>query len=252
MVTSVIPPADNPQRKDSAGPEKKQSDKDSWLTREKSAHLLGVSVQTIKNYEKKALLHSERVPRTINHREQVVVVYDPQELYALNAKLRTKVKHAAATDTSGWLTRNQSTDMLRVSTQTLKNYERQGKLHPIRARREDTRGHDQSVVVYDPQELSRLPRGLGRFSARETGEIQARCFEMFEQEKSFREIVIAMRETSDTIHELHERWLDDGGSRVVISDTAKGALEAVLGPFADVTELVERVIAKLGGTTNSP
>jgi hypothetical protein len=250
MVTSDIPLANNPRKEGALPPQKNRFE--SWLTREESAHLLGVTVQTIKNYEKKNLLYPQRVPRNINGREQIVVVHDPQSLSALNETLRKKVKHDAATDTSGWLTRNQSTDMLRVSTQTLKNYERQGKLHPIRARREDTRGHDQSVVVYDPKELAKLPRGLGRFSPRETGEIQARCFEMFEQGKSFSEIVVAMRETSDTIHELHERWLDDGGSRLVISDTAKGALETVLGPFADITELVERVIAKCGKPINSP
>lgn len=223
----------------------------SWLTREESARLLGVSVQTVKNYEKKKLLRPRSVSRIINRRAQDVVVHDPQALAALNQVLRAKTTSDASRDTSGWLTRNQSIDMLRVSTQTLKNYERQGKLHPIRARREDARGHNQSVVVYDPKELARLPRGIVPFTQRSAGEREAKCFEMFEQGKSFREIVIALRETSETVHGLHERWLDDGGSFIVISDVSKKALEGVLGPFKDVTELVELVTSKAGGKSNN-
>ena len=93
-------------------------------------------------------------------------MYDPQALHALHETIKKKAKAfavaMASTDTSSWYTRNQSIDMLRVSTQTLKNYERQNKLHPLRALRRDIRGHQQNVVVYDPKELARLPEELYR------------------------------------------------------------------------------------------
>lgn len=248
MVASADYLAEPPDTSKELPPEIKVPDTTyaSWLTREQSARLLGVSVQTVKNYERRKLLDPQRTARRIGGRDQLVVVHDPQALVALNAALKSKGKNADEDNvTSGWLTRNQSADMLRVSIQTLKNYEHQDKLHPRRVRREDARGHEQVVVVYDPTELARVPRGIGRFSPREAGEIQALSFEMFEQGKSFREIVIALRETSDTIHELYECWLNDGGSRVVISDAARSALEALLGPFETVTDLVDLVTAKI-------
>lgn len=248
MVTTLNTVADDPQKAPDATP--LIPPKKAWLTREESAHLLGVSVQTIKNYEKKGKLHPKRQQRTGNGREQVVVVHDPQALSVLNQALKAKSRHDAS-DTSEWLTRNASADMLNVSTQTLKNYERQGKLHPIRARREDARGHEQSVVVYDPKEVARIPRGIGRFSTRLAGEIEARCYELFEQGKSYREIVIALRETSDRVHDLYDRWLDDEGAALVVSGALKSALENMLGPFKDVTELVEIITAKVGGKPTS-
>lgn len=227
-------------------------DTKSWLTREESARLLGVTTRTIKNYEGKKQLCPQRALRIIKGQEQEVVVHDPQALQAIHKMVKTKLKSDAITDTSTWYTRNESIDLLRVSTQTLKNYERQDKLHPLRARRRDARGHEQSVVVYDPKELSRLPRGIVPFTQRSAGEIEAHSFEMFEQGKSFREIVIALRQTSETVHGLHERWLDDGGSLLVISEVSKQALEALLGPFTDVTALVELVATMCHEKTNSP
>ena len=249
MVTPDNPPADNPSKELPPTPKKHPStdaSTNTWLTREESAHLLGVSPQTIKNYEKKGLLHPERVPRQVKGREQVVVVYDPRELVQVREALEPRSKQEPGGDTSTWLTRNECIDAMSIARQTLKNYERQGLLHPKFVSRRDSRGHEQSVVVYNPKELAKLPRGVGRaFAPREMGEMTARCFELFDQNKTFREIVIQLRQTSDMIHELHEKWLDDGGARFVINSQAKDALEAVLGPFADVAELVTLVTSAL-------
>jgi DNA-binding transcriptional MerR regulator len=219
---------------------------------------MGVTTRSIRNYEQKKLLVSRRATRIVAGHSQEIAVYDPRAIHDLDKffKDKTKAKTKAIndilkTDTSSWLTRNESSDLLRLSTGTLKNYERQGKLHPLRARRRDGRGHDQSVVIYDPKELARLPKGMSPFTLRTAGEIEARSFEMFEQGKSFREIVIALRETSETVHGLHERWLDDGGSFLVISDVTKQDLEEILGPFKDVVELVDLVAAKCGGKENN-
>ena len=253
MVTKHNPPADIPNKeiKKSGSPDSLDSldspDTEGWLTREESGRLLGVAVSTIKNYERRGLLCPQRASRhDTKGREHTVVMHDPRELTKIREKLQELTRPAkpaaAKLDTSTWLTRNESTDALSISIQTLKNYEERGLLHPARVPRRDARGHEQIVVVYDPKELAKLPRGVGRpFSPRDSGEINARCFEMFEQSRPFSEIVIEQRQTSDKVHELYERWLDDSRAVWVINDEAKKALAAVLGPFASVTELVTLV-----------
>ncbi len=248
MVALQSPPAGIPHNFESAAPQKAavSSDVLGWLTREESAHLLGVAVQTIKNYERRGVLHLQHATRRdVRGRVQVVVVHDPKALTKLRETIRGK-RDEVPNDTKSWLTRNESTDLLSVCTQTLKNYERQGKLHPIRVPRRDARGHEQLVVVYDPKELAKLPRGSGRpFGPREPGELNARANELFAQGKNVSEVVIELRETSDKVRELHDRWLDDSKATLVISNEAKGALENMLGPFTGVAELVELVTAKL-------
>jgi len=214
------------------------------LTRDESARLLGVAVQTIKTYEKRGLLHPLQEPRQDSKgREHVVTVHDPQELVSLRVTLQAKNK-GDVIDTSGWVTRNEACDSLSISTQTLKNYEQRGMLHPLHAPRRDRRGHEQMVIVYDPKELVKLPRGIGRpFSSREPGELEARCFQLIEEGKTNREIVIALRETSDRVRDLRDRWQNDGGTDLMITSEAKATLENVLGPFKDVTDLVALVEA---------
>ena len=219
------------------------------MTREESARLLGVSVQTIVNYEKRGLLHPVQDPRTdARGREHLVTVHNPQEIVSLRTRLGSRTQQGdAAVDTSTWVTRNEACDSLSISTQTLRNYEQRKMLHPLRAARRDSRGHEQMVVVYDPKELTKLPRGLGRpFAAREPGELEAQCFQLIEEGKDNREIVVALRVTSDRVREMRERWQNDGGAELMITNEAKVALETLLGPFRDVTDLIALVTAKIG------
>ncbi len=238
---TAIPHNDNGEKKDDS------PDTSTWLTRDEGARLLGLSVQTIKNYEKRGLLVPQKVSRLDGQgREQLVVVHDPRALANVRSALQTDTKRKFTADTSAWLTRNEATDVLSVSTQTLKNYESRGLLHPLHVPRRDARGHEQVVVVYDPKELAKLPRGLGRpFAPRELGEINARAYELFNQGRSVQEVVIELREPSDKIRELREKWEIDGGEKLVVSPEAKRALETLLGPFEDVTALVELVTEKL-------
>ena len=238
--TTDKPAPPDPQQLKSAVPKTS-----GWLTRDESARLLGVSVQTIKNYEKRGLLRPLREPREDSTgREQLVTVHDPRELVRIRETLQSEPN--AELDTSTWLTRNEATDALSISIQTLKNYEQRGMLNPRRVTRRDKRGHDQKAVVYDPKELAKLPRGIGRcFSPREDGELTARCFELIEQGKTNREIIIQLRVTVDRIRVLREDWLNTGGASFMITNEAKHALELVLGPFASTTELVDLITAKL-------
>ena len=250
-IPDKAPPT--PPKKDSipassqSAPPPPQPDTSAWFTREQSAKFLGVSAQTIKNYVSRGLLHPLRVPRRdALGREQQVLLHDPGELAHVRATLKGEEKRQVTTDTSTWLTRNQAVDSLSISIQTLKNYEKRGFLHPLNVSRRDTRGHEHVLVVYDPQELIKLPRGNGRpFSFRAPGEQNARANELFEQGKSIREVVVELRETSDKIREWYDKWLDDGGSEIVVSPESKKALEDLLGPFKDVTDLVDLVTEKL-------
>jgi DNA-binding transcriptional MerR regulator len=260
MVTPQDTRAENPSQR-GAGSEKKAEParKDTpqmlapegaqrgLLTREESARLLGIAPQTVKAYEKRGLLNPVQGKRPdSNGHDRIVTFYDPQELLKLRAKLQTRTKSGedGGVDTSTWLTRNEACEMLSISIQTLKNYEERKKLHPLKACRTDARGHEHMVVVYEPSELSKLPRGNGRpLSPRDAGELEAQCYALIERGLSNREIVIALRATSDRVRDLRERWQNDGGTDLMITSEAKDALESLLGPFSDVTDLIALVAA---------
>ncbi len=147
-------------------------------------------------------------------------------------------------DTSRWLSRNESSDLLACSQGTLLNYERRGMLHPQHVYRVDGRGVEQRLVVYNPDELKKLAARMKRptlRSPREPGEVTALACELFREGKTNEEVVVALRETFERIDELRQKWLDARGAHLVISSTAKEELEKVVGPFVDVAELVELV-----------
>jgi len=212
-----------------------------WLTREESARLLGVTIQTIKNYEKRGLLNPLPEARVDpKGRKYSVLVHDPTEL--LKAKKKTTSPFAnPKLDTSAWWTRDQAVSGLSVSPQTLKNYEKRGLLHPLTVRRDDKRGHAQSMIVYDPKELAKIPKAGHQVYSRDSGDLASKAFQMIEEGRNNREIVIKLRVTPDEVHELREKWLDEGGAGLVINNAAKQALEEKLGAFGDVTDLVALV-----------
>ena len=152
-------------------------------------------------------------------------------------------------ETDGWLTRNEASDMLRCSPQTLKNYESRGLLHPRHAMRSDRSGIDRTMLVYNPKELAELPSrnpgGQPRAAVVEPKEQAARAFELFRAGWELDSIVIELREDPDRIDQLHEHWLNQTRARYVITPTAKLTLEQVVGPFTSVTELVELIMLKL-------
>lgn len=152
-----------------------------------------------------------------------------------------------------WLTRYEASDRLSCSLQTLANYERKGVLHPQRTYRVDGRGHERLVIVYSPDEVSKLAIRMNRGAIlpRDAGEVTARAFDLFEEGKSAREIIRELRLTVEAVQELHEKWRDSGGTEIVISPKAKDALEKILGPFKTVTDLVDRIESSLVITSNT-
>lgn len=153
-------------------------------------------------------------------------------------------------DTSSWLTRLESSDWLKVSPQTLANYERRGLLHPQYAMRHDSRDIEHRCTVYNPDELAKLAKRINRhaMSPRDPGEIQARCCELLDQGKTVREIVVELREQFDVIRDLRDKWLDAGGADIVITPEAKKAFEQTVGAFTSVTDLVELITKKLASS----
>jgi hypothetical protein len=142
------------------------------------------------------------------------------------------------------MTRNEASDMLTCSHQTLSNYERRGDLHPAFAYRKDGRGVEHRVIVYDPHELKRLALKLRRhvLQPRDPGEMAARAFELFREGKSMEDVVVELRMQPDQVEVLYTKRLDMGGADLVISPTAKEALEKAVGTFESIAELVERVM----------
>jgi DNA-binding transcriptional MerR regulator len=158
--------------------------------------------------------------------------------------MKTMVSNRKPPDTSTWLTRNESSDLLTVSTQTLANYQRRGLLHPQYVVRADVHGQRHRVTVYDPKELAKLPR-FGRLSPHEPGEVTARACELFREGKTNEEVIIELRETFDRIQELREKWMDASSAALVISPGAKESFEKIVGPFKSVADLLEIVTKKL-------
>lgn len=102
------------------------------------------------------------------------------------------------------------------------------------------------VALYNPDELARMPRRHKQLPANEAGELTARVFELLDEGKSVREIVIQTRETMPKIDEIREQWLDAGGCDLVIGKNAKAELERYIGTFRTVGELVQRYASALG------
>jgi hypothetical protein len=150
-------------------------------------------------------------------------------------------------DIDKWLDRNQASDLLGVSPNTLMNLGRRGKLHPMQVARVDRAGAERIVYVYDPAELAKIPTRDRSAVGRSPGEVAARVFELLDVGKSLREIVVEVRESPELVEQLRDKWTDMGGADRVITMAAWERLEAIIGPFgsvSDLIELVERAVAK--------
>jgi hypothetical protein len=163
-------------------------------------------------------------------------------------------------DTRGWYTRFECAQFLGVSITTIANYERSGRLHARHEYRRDNRGFEQRVAVYNPEELKTLRKGTPIQALRpekitDPGELAASCFELFDQGKTFKEVVIVTRNTLDQVRDLYESWLDAGGADLTITPTAKEALQKIVGAFssvADLLSLVEELAKKAGLSVEAP
>ncbi len=146
-------------------------------------------------------------------------------------------------DTSSWLTCAQVSDVLRISENTIRKWTRRDMLHPVKGKRLHANGSTREVDLYDPHEVAQRGSETRRLSSvpGDQGELAARAFEMFDAGKPLRDVVVMLRELPGKITELHDQWVDLGGSEIVIGRVARAELEVLLGPIADVADLVARV-----------
>jgi hypothetical protein len=156
------------------------------------------------------------------------------------------------TDFNGWMTRYECAGFLRRSLTMIGIYERQGKLHPQYVSRADSRGVTHRVAVYDPQEVMKLRQPGGHADvARDLGEIAAQAFDLFNQGKTFRDVVIELKEPVDLVRQLRESWMDDGNADLTITPVTKELLEKSVGPFnniAELAELIEGLVKKVSAS----
>lgn len=122
----------------------------------------------------------------------------------------------------------------------LQKLEDRHKLTPSKDWRRDTNGAERHMYVYDPKELAKIPL-RDRSSLRSPGELAARAFEMFDEGKNIREIVIALRELPNTIEDLKLQWDGMGGSDRVITPLAWEKLASMVGNFTSVADLIKRI-----------
>lgn len=161
----------------------------------------------------------------------------------------TAKKHDEEVNTEAWLTCTQVSDLCGISLQTVRNYSRSGgPLKPRRGKRVQDSGSIKEVWVYDPHEVAKLPKRKLRSVPNDPGEIAARAFEMFDDGAPPRRVVTVLRETPARVMELHEQWLELGGSELVIGGAAKKEIERIVGPFEGVANLVERLTSFAGRT----
>ena len=155
-------------------------------------------------------------------------------------------------DSRDWMTRYELVQATGIGLSTIPALERRGLLHPVRVYRRDARGAERSTMVYSPAEIAKLPRRGRTSSERSPGETNARAFELFREGLTDEEIVIELRETVDVVQELRDKWINAGGSHWVLVPAAWEALEKLVGPFNDVTELVTKLQVKLKAEPTSP
>lgn len=149
--------------------------------------------------------------------------------------LTTKIEKAPS-DTSGWLTREQSADLLGVSHTTIKNWQEAEILKPELGRR-----GGREVWLYNPHELAKVPRRKvnSAGTSSDPGEIAARAFERFSEGETIRDVVVHLRIVPERAAELHDQWELMGGAEMVINAAARRELSQILGPFDGVAGLVE-------------
>ena len=158
-------------------------------------------------------------------------------------------------DISNWWTRQEAANFLRVSVTTIATHEKQGKLNPRYAYRPDSRNIEHRVAVYDPEEVQKIRRYSARPEAQESGETAARCFELFNEGKNVRSVVIELRLRPDLVKQLYASWEETGSAQesgLVITTAAKTELEALVGNFTTVEELCRCIRDLLEPTDSEP
>lgn len=163
-----------------------------------------------------------------------------------NAKPIAKASTDQERGTTGWITRNQASDLLGVSPATIINWERSGRIAGRTAMRMDLRGAFYEQVVYDPAEIIKLPRkALMRPVSKDPDELAARVTELVEMGWTDAAIVLELRVAYDRVAMIREMWMDAGGATQMLTTEIKDALAELIGPFDTAAQMLERVRVEL-------
>lgn len=153
-------------------------------------------------------------------------------------------------NTDGWYTANQVLDMFDVSHGTLDGFVRKGLLKPVMGHRRTSNNSTRRVWLYNPEEFHKVS-WRRKERASDPNEVAAKAFEMMDEGEDLRTMVRTLRITPDRVVELRAHWEDLGGASSVLGREARAALEAIVGPFVDVAELVDRVKAAVASSAAS-
>ena len=144
-------------------------------------------------------------------------------------------------DKPRWLTHTEAADLVGVSYNTIAYWARRGLLQPQKERRTLSNGTVREVLVFDSNAVMTLARRRNANGVNDVDETAASAFEMFEEGRSIREVVIKLRKAPERIEALHEQWLSCGGSELVLNAVAQRELADLVGSFDGVADLVQRV-----------
>lgn len=138
----------------------------------------------------------------------------------------------------------EAADLMGVSPQTVINWANRGRIK----RAFVTRGFSgRTIAVFDPQSVvgARSEAMIDLSVRNDPGKLAAIAFRMFEKGDSARQVVMMTRCTPDIAEALHERWADQGGARITISQEAKRKIESIFGRFDSVADLIELMKQKV-------
>lgn len=148
-------------------------------------------------------------------------------------------------DTSRFLTRIQTADLLNCNADVLMALERKGKLTRY-TRPTTTVTGPREVTVYDPIEIAGLEIRARKLT-RDPGELAARAFAMFDLGLAMRDIVVQMRMTPDEVIALRAKWLEMGGDPWMLNAATRKTIGQALEPLGftanSIPEIVDAILA---------
>lgn len=141
----------------------------------------------------------------------------------------------------GWITRTQAADLMGISTVSLMNWERIGRITARTAWRHDSQGKLRKQIVYDPKQIICMPRRSLRPVSKDPDELAARVTEHIEQGWTDREIVLELRVDYIKVDRLRKLWEEAGGRERMLTRDHADAFVELVGPFDTMDDLLARV-----------
>lgn len=139
---------------------------------------------------------------------------------------------------SDWLPVDHVINLLGVTRETLYRWRKAGRLESGKAYR-----NGKSIAVFNPQHVAVIRSQRPEIGQRpaDIGDKTARAFIMFDEGANHRSIIIATGLLPDQIANLYDQWLDLGGAKWVITESARAVISRYVGPVGSIADLIERL-----------